>query len=149
MALATGGYVGYLPKAPGTWGTLVAIPVHLLIVRMEPLFYYFILALIVLTAIIISGMAEKIIDHKDPGIVVIDEIAGMLVALIGVPVTPLYLAAGFVLFRIFDIWKPFPIRYIDKHINGGTGIVLDDLLAGCFTLFILRGWMMAGPLFGF
>lgn len=73
------------------------------------------------------------LDCKDPGTIVIDEIIGMLVALIGVPLTPLAMAAAFLLFRFFDIVKPFPISWADKRINGGLGIVLDDILAGAFA----------------
>ncbi len=138
MAMATGLGLGYLPKAPGTWGTLLAFPLHFLIILLPEQGYFIALGVIFFLAVIISGSAEKIIDHKDPGIVVIDEIIGMLIALMYVPITPFYLILAFILFRIFDIFKPFPIRWIDKRINGGLGIVMDDVIAGLFTLFIIQ-----------
>lgn len=138
MLIATGFYSGYLPKAPGTWGSLVAFPIHLLICRLAPTTYAFVLTAIIILAIITAGSAEKIINRKDPGIIVIDEIAGMLIALIAVPTTPIAWLAAFALFRFFDINKPFPISWADKKINGGTGIVLDDLLAGLMALTVFH-----------
>jgi phosphatidylglycerophosphatase A len=145
MALATGFYTGYLPKAPGTWGSLVALPLHLLLIQLSPVGYAISLAVFVILAVLISGSAEKIYDYKDPGIIVIDEIAGMLVALIAAPHHPLGWLLAFVLFRFFDIWKPFPISWVDRRVQGGVGIVLDDLLAGLFALIVIR---LLGLLFG-
>jgi phosphatidylglycerophosphatase A len=90
-------------------------------------------------SILVAGSAEKIFDTKDPGFIVIDEIMGMLVALIGAPHNPLVWLLAFFLFRLFDIWKPFPIRWIDHQVQGGVGIVLDDVLAGLVTLAVLQG----------
>ncbi len=134
MLLATGFGLGRLPRAPGTWGTLAAFPVHFAIMDLAQLPYALSLAGVILLAIIVAGMAEKIIDRPDPGIVVIDEIAGMLIALIAVPATPEAWLAAFLLFRLFDIFKPWPIRLIDQRCHGGLGIVLDDLLAGIYAL---------------
>jgi len=139
MFIATGFYSGYLPKAPGTWGTMVAFPIHFFICQLTPATYGITLAGIIALAIISAGSAEKIIDRKDPGIIVIDEIAGMLIALIGVPASPMAWLAAFILFRLFDITKPFPISWADKRINGGTGIVVDDLLAGILALIVFHG----------
>jgi phosphatidylglycerophosphatase A len=94
-------------------------------------------------AVVTSGSAEKIIDTKDPGVIVIDEIIGMLIALIGAPATPVVWIIVFFLFRFFDIVKPFPVNWPDRHLNGGWGIVMDDLFAGIYTLII----MQAGYLF--
>ena len=77
-------------------------------------------------------------DRKDPGLVVIDEIAGMLVTMIAAPAAPMIMILGFILFRIFDILKPFPIRLIDQRIHGGLGIMLDDIVAGLYSLIILQ-----------
>jgi phosphatidylglycerophosphatase A len=85
-----------------------------------------------------AGEAEKILDNRDPGVVVIDEIVGILIALIAVPVTPLTMALGFVLFRIFDIAKPFPVNFFDQRFHGGLGIMLDDIIAGIYSLIILQ-----------
>jgi len=138
MMIATGFYSGYLPKAPGTWGSLLAIPIYLLLAALTPRQYLLALAAIIILAIITAGGAEKIIDRKDPGVIVIDEIAGMLITLIGAPNHWLVLLLGFGLFRFFDIVKPFPIRWVDRHINGGFGIVLDDCIAGLFAMLILQ-----------
>jgi phosphatidylglycerophosphatase A len=134
MLLATGFGLGRLPKAPGTWGTLAAFPIQFALLGLAPLPYALWLGGIIILAILIAGAAEKILDRPDPGMVVIDEVAGMLIALIAVPATPLAWLLAFVLFRFFDILKPFPIRLIDRRCHGGLGIVLDDLLAGVYAL---------------
>ena len=139
MAIATGFYTGYTPKAPGTMGTLVAFPIHFLIILLSASGYYLALVAILVLAIITAGMAEKIIDRQDPGMVVIDEIIGMLIGLINAPLTLPALVTAFVLFRIFDIWKPFPVCWFDDHLHGGTGIVLDDVMAGIYTLACIQG----------
>ncbi len=138
MMIATGLGLGYLPKAPGTWGSLLGIPIHLLLIQLSTKNYAIALAAIIVVGVLVAGMAEKIMDHRDPGLIVIDEVIGMLITLIGSPAKPLVLLAGFILFRIFDIAKPFPIRLIDRRFNGGIGIVMDDMLAGIFALVVLQ-----------
>ena len=84
-------------------------------------------------------------SRKDPGVIVIDEVIGMLIALIGAPAIPVVWFIAFLLFRFFDIVKPFPVSWPDKHLNGGLGIVLDDILAGLYTLLVLQaGYMLIG-----
>ena len=139
MAIATGLYTGYLPKAPGTWGTLVALPLNLLFLQLSPRGYAIAMVTTLVLAVFTAGSAEKILDRKDPGLIVIDEIAGMLVALIAAPATPLAWFAAFLLFRLFDITKPWPVSWVDRHLNGGLGIVLDDLLAGVYAWLVLHG----------
>ncbi|MEW6519535.1 MAG: phosphatidylglycerophosphatase A [Thermodesulfobacteriota bacterium] len=138
MAIASGLYTGYLPIAPGTWGTLVAFPLHLLLTRLSPAGYYAGLAIIFVVAVLAAGSAEKILDRGDPGIVVIDEIIGMLIGLIGAPIKALPLIIAFFLFRILDILKPFPAGWADAHLHGGLGIVLDDVVAGFYTLLVMQ-----------
>ena len=138
MFLATGCSVGYLPWAPGTWGSLLALPLHFALSRMAPRLYWSALLAVVVLAIVAAGAAEKILDRKDPGVVVIDEVAGMLVTMIGAPQNIFAYSAGFLLFRFFDIVKPFPVRWADQHLNGGLGIVMDDLLAGGYALLSLQ-----------
>lgn len=138
MALASGFGVGYLPIAPGTWGSLLALPLHFLLIKLSQPNYFIALGVILVVAIISAGSAEKIMDFKDPGVVVIDEIIGMLITLIGAPNMPLIWLAGFFIFRFFDIAKPFPIRLIDQRINGGIGIVMDDVMAGLYSLILLQ-----------
>lgn len=138
MFLATGCSVGYLPWAPGTWGSLLALPLHFFLSRLEPRVYWTALFAVVALAIVAAGAAEKILDRKDPGVVVIDEVAGMLVTMIGAPQTVLAYCAGFLLFRFFDVLKPFPVGWADQHLNGGVGIVMDDLLAGGYAMLCLQ-----------
>lgn len=144
MAIATGFYTGYIPRCPGTWGTLVAFPLHLALIQLPSTYYYSALLAILLLAIITAGMAEKIVDYTDPGLVVIDEIIGMLIGLIAVPLSPLAFVVAFTLFRFFDILKPFPVGWLDKHLHGGTGIVLDDVMAGIYTLACMQGLIALG-----
>ena len=138
MFIATGCYSGYLPKAPGTWGSLVGLLLFFLLHTLSLEIYLAVLAGLFLIGTFAAGEAEKIMDHKDPGLVVIDEIVGMLITMIAIPATPLAMGLGFILFRIFDIWKPFPIRFIDQRFHGGLGIMLDDIVAGIFSLIILQ-----------
>lgn len=138
MFIATGFGAGYLPKAPGTWGSLAALPLHFLLSQLSATAHGIALASLFFIAVITAGMAEKIIDRKDPGIIVIDEIIGMLVTLIGAPATPLAWAAAFLFFRFFDIAKPFPVSWIDRRVNGGLGIVMDDIFAGLYSFLALH-----------
>jgi len=138
MGLATGFGAGYLPKAPGTWGSLLALPLHFFLRQLAPNHYALALGAIFFIAVITAGQAEKILDRKDPGVVVIDEVIGMLITLIAAPDNPWIWLLGFGLFRFFDICKPYPIRLIDQRLNGGLGIVLDDVLAGIYSLIILQ-----------
>ncbi len=139
MFIATGAYTGYLPKAPGTWGTLVALPINLLLIWLSPAGYGLALLMILLVAVYTAGAAEKILDRKDPGAIVIDEIIGMLITLIAAPPQPLIWLMAFLLFRLFDIAKPWPVSWADRHLNGGLGIVLDDVLAGGYAWLTLHG----------
>lgn len=138
MIIATGFYSGYLPKAPGTWGSLVGLLLFFLLHTLSLEIYLAIVAGIFLVGTFAAGEAEKIMDHQDPGLVVIDEIVGMLVTMIAIPATPLAMALGFALFRIFDIWKPFPVGFVDQRLHGGLGIMLDDIVAGIYSLIILQ-----------
>ncbi len=138
LFIATGFGSGYLPFAPGTWGSLVALPIHFLLIMLVPQYYWLGLGIIFVIAVSTAGSAEKIFDRKDPGAVVIDEIIGMLIALIGAPATPLAWGSAFLLFRLFDIWKPFPASWVDRHLNGGLGIVLDDVIAGGYALLCMQ-----------
>ncbi|VTR64694.1 Phosphatidylglycerophosphatase A (fragment) [Desulfosarcina cetonica] len=97
------------------------------------------IVLLIAVSIWISHLAEKIIGENDPKQVVIDEICGMAVALCGIPFTPVNVFGGFLLFRIFDIKKPFPIRWVDRKIPGGMGIMMDDIIAGAITNILMQG----------
>jgi len=138
MFIATGAGSGYLPRAPGTWGSLVGVLLWFLL-RPLPLAPYciFVAGLFILGTVA-AGAAEKIVDRGDPGLVVIDEIVGQIIALTAVPAHPLWIILGFIFFRFFDILKPFPVGWLDSHIHGGLGIMLDDVAAGLYALLVLQ-----------
>ncbi|MDY6906553.1 MAG: phosphatidylglycerophosphatase A [Thermodesulfobacteriota bacterium] len=141
MMLATGFYVGKIPVGPGTFGTIAGL-VFVFLLSLAPLpAVPAILALIVGLSIWVAHEAERQIGTTDPGCIVIDEIAGVMVGLAGIPFEFWPVLAGFVVFRVLDISKPFPIRWLDKKLPGGPGIVADDVVAGILTNFIVRGAM--------
>ncbi|VAW70545.1 Phosphatidylglycerophosphatase A [hydrothermal vent metagenome] len=129
---------GLAPKAPGTFGTLAAIPVYILLVQFE--LWVFIAATVVITAIgiYVCGYTSKALGVHDHSGIVIDEIAGYLITMIAVPFHWKWIILGFILFRFFDILKPWPISWLDKRVDGGFGIMVDDLLAGLFSLICLH-----------
>ena len=137
MFIATGGGSGYLPKAPGTWGTLVGLVLWWPLAGLSLAAYLAAVGLLFAVGVASAGAAEKILDRGDPGVVVIDEIVGVLIALTAAPLHPAAALVGFALFRLFDIAKPWPIREIDHGMGGGVGIMLDDVLAGLFAGLIL------------
>jgi phosphatidylglycerophosphatase A len=146
-ALATGFGIGYIPFAPGTFGTLLAIPLCMMFKSGGDLFYILCTVLFILLAIGVSAGTESLFGEHDAQRVVIDEIAGYLVAMLFFPPRLDYLLCAFITFRFFDIVKPFPSGYVDKHLTGGLGIVLDDLIAGLYAngtlwiLYLVRGFL--------
>jgi len=138
MALATGLYVGKIAKAPGTWGSLAAF-IPWFFMRGLPLPHYaLILVVVFILGFFISGSAEKILDSPDAGCIVIDEILGMFITLTLAPNHPAAWGLGFILFRVFDIFKPFPVSWFDSHIHGGFGIMMDDVIAGIYAFVSLQ-----------
>ncbi|MGD8629287.1 MAG: phosphatidylglycerophosphatase A [Gammaproteobacteria bacterium] len=136
--LALGFGSGLLPFAPGTAGTVVAIPLYLLLQPLATPYYIVIVALLALAGITICGQAASRLGvHDHPGIVW-DEIVGYLVTMAFAPSGWLWIGLGFVLFRLFDIVKPWPIRWCDRQVGGGLGIMLDDLLAGVLSAALLQ-----------
>ena len=136
--LAFGFGSGLAKKAPGTWGTLVAIPIFLLICALPWWAYLMVTLCVTLFGIWLCGASSKALGvHDHPGIVW-DEIAGFLITMIAVPVSWLTILLGFALFRLFDIWKPWPISLLDRHVDGGLGIMLDDIFAGVFAAISLQ-----------
>ena len=128
--LAFGGGAGLAPKAPGTVGSLVALPLYLLLAALTPLVYGAVVVLLFLTGVWACARTERDLGvHDHPGIVW-DEIVGMLVTLFLAPAGWVWLFIGFGLFRLFDIWKPYPISWLNDNVKGGWGIMLDDLAAG-------------------
>lgn len=136
--LALGFGSGLSPKAPGTMGTLAAIPVVILVAMLgQPAFILLTLVACVLGVYICGYTAKAMGEHDHPAIVW-DEIAGYMVAMILVPITWQWLLLAFVLFRFFDVLKPWPISWLDKHVSGGFGIMIDDILAGLASLAIIH-----------
>ncbi|MDR2549579.1 MAG: phosphatidylglycerophosphatase A [Desulfobulbus sp.] len=138
MFIATGAGSGYLPVAPGTWGSAVGVLLWLALSRLEAIPYLAVVAVLFVLGVFGAGAAEKIVDRPDPSIVVIDEIVGQLITLCFAPPHPAAPVAGFFLFRFFDILKPFPAGWIDRHLHGGLGIMLDDVVAGLYALLTLH-----------
>jgi phosphatidylglycerophosphatase A len=138
VLLATGCYAGYVPIAPGTFGTLVAIPLCYVLSMVGPFQGLLSIAMFSGFAVWISGEAEKIFDKKDSGLIVIDEMAGLMATLFLIPWSAKSMVTGFLLFRIMDIAKPFPIRRIEQKARGGWGVVGDDIVAGIYANVILR-----------
>lgn len=137
LFFATAG-VGYLPGAQGTYGTIVAVGLYLLLYSLPPLHFLFFTFTFSLFAIWAADHAEKYLNEKDSGKIVIDEIAGYFVTMLFIPARWELILAGFVLFRLFDILKPFPIREFEKRLKGGWGVVCDDLAAGVFANIVLQ-----------
>jgi len=138
MFLATGCFVGNIPTAPGTFGSIAGLLFCLFLSRASFLFASLIVVVFIIFAVWIAGEAEKIIKQKDPGRIVIDEIAGIMVTLLGLPFNYISVISGFFIFRILDIIKPFPIRTIENKLSGGAGIVMDDVAAGFLSNCLLR-----------
>ena len=138
ILLATGFGAGYAPVAPGTAGSALGVLLFYLLPPLPPVFYAGILVAITLCAVGIAGAAERTLGTKDPPQVVIDEVAGQLIALAFLPAHWGYLLAGFLLFRLFDIAKPWPANTINRHMKGGAGIVLDDVVAGVYANIVLH-----------
>ncbi len=136
--LALGFGSGLAAKAPGTFGTLAAIPLYLLMMGLPLTWYLGLTLLSVIAGIYICDKASKDMGVHDHGAIVWDEVAGLLITLIAAPAGWLWLLVGFVLFRIFDILKPWPIKWLDAKVHGGFGIMIDDVLAGIFALISLQ-----------
>jgi phosphatidylglycerophosphatase A len=137
--LAFGFGSGLVPKAPGTAGTLLAIPLYLLFAQWSLLYYTGVVALAALLGVWICDVASRQLQaHDHPGIVW-DEFVGFWITLWAVPLDWRWIIAGFLVFRLYDILKPWPVSVLDKKVGGGLGIMIDDMLAGvmaCLTLHI-------------
>lgn len=145
--LALGFGSGLAPKAPGTFGTVAAVPLVCLLAYSTTLTGYLLVTLIAsVIGIWLCGKTAKDMMVHDDSSIVWDEIAGLLITMIAVPLSWQTLLLGFVLFRIFDILKPWPISYLDARVHGGFGIMIDDILAGFFALILMHitlyfGWL--------
>lgn len=142
--LAFGFGSGLAPKAPGTVGTLAAIPLYLLMTPLPLLAYVVVTLILSLAGIWLCGKTADDMGVHDHGGIVWDEFCGFLITMIAVPVTWYWVLIGFALFRLFDIWKPWPIRFFDKSVHGGWGIMVDDLIAGAMAWAVIQGLLLAG-----
>jgi len=133
--VATVGGAGYSPVASGTVGSFVTV-IALWLIPFSPLALVLALVAVTLAGIWAGSRVERALDAKDPGIIVIDEVAGMLASVLFLPRTMPVLVTAFLLFRLFDIWKPFPARQL-QELHGGVGVMLDDLIAGGYALALI------------
>ncbi len=136
--LAFGFGSGCAPVAPGTFGTLAAVALYIPLSWLPPALYLVVLGLVILAGIGLCGRTSKDLGVHDHGGIVWDEFAGYFVTMIAAPPGWQGIVLGFLLFRLFDIWKPWPIRWLDKNLEGGLGIMVDDLLAGFYALVLLQ-----------
>ncbi len=138
LAIATCG-VGYLPLAPGTFGSLVGVGLFLLL-RANPLVILVAIVAVTLVGIWAATRTEELSDRKDPGKIVVDEVAGQLIALFPLTLFPrwstLAVIISFILFRFFDIVKPYPANRL-QELNGGAGVMFDDLVAGVYGAIVV------------
>jgi len=134
---------GLAPVAPGTFGTLAAVPLFWLLSQLPLAIYLLIVAGGTLLGIWLCGFTARTLGVHDHGAIVWDEVIGYLITMILAPAGWPWAVIGFVLFRLFDIIKPWPIRWADRHVGGGLGIMLDDVLAGIMAWLVLQGvaWM--------
>jgi phosphatidylglycerophosphatase A len=140
LFVAQGAYSGRAPFAPGTAGTVVGVLLYLLVKGLGPAWYLAAAAAVIVIGIRTAGRAEVLLGKKDAQSIVIDEIAGYLVAMFLVSSGWGFIVAGFLLFRFFDIAKPWPLKQL-QDLHGGVGVMLDDIGAGVYTNIVLQiGW---------
>jgi phosphatidylglycerophosphatase A len=138
LALATWGGVGFLPFMPGTWGTLAALPLWYHLAQTGPWGYGLGVAVLVILGLWVAGPAQEILGRTDHPAIVVDEVAGLLITLAGVPLTWEHAALGFVIFRTLDILKPFPIRWFQEGGKGGLEVMADDVAAAVVGRVVLE-----------
>ena len=138
LFISSGGFVGKIPFAPGTFGSVLGLPICYCLSFVKVHIAILATGLFVVFSAWIADGAEKLLRSKDPGYIVIDEIAGVLVTFLGIPFDLMHGTAGFLIFRIMDILKPFPARIVESKLSGGAGVVLDDVVAGLYSNLLLR-----------
>lgn len=129
---------GLAPFAPGTFGTLAAVPLYLLMAPLSLPVYLLLVVVAFVVGVWICGQVGADLSVHDHGGVVWDEFVGLWITLIAAPTGWHWIVVGFLLFRLFDIWKPWPIRWADQQLSGGLGVMLDDVIAGIYALVALQ-----------
>ena len=138
LIISTAFGAGYFPGAPGTAGAVVGLPIGWALSFLSPVSSLAFLILFTFLGFWASGVTEKALSRKDPQIVVIDEVIGMAISMWAIEQTWISAAGLFFLFRLFDIWKPFPVKNMEDMFKGGTGIVMDDVMAGIYANILWR-----------
>ena len=138
LFIATGAGVGYVPLFPGTLGSLVGVVLFFLLKDLKPISYLITLVTFSFFACWVSTQAEIFFGKKDSQKIVLDEVVGMLVTLAGISFSWSSVVLGFILFRLFDIWKPYPIRLCQDRLPRGWGVVGDDVVAGIYANLLMR-----------
>lgn len=131
--LAYGFGSGLLPKAPGTWGTLATIPLYLVLMTYASAHYLLITCVLTLLGIYICDVMVAALKREDPSEVVWDEVCGYLITMAFCPFSWVGVVGGFILFRVFDIWKPWPINWSERYFKGGFGVMIDDVIAAIYS----------------
>ena len=146
LLIATCGYVGFAPVAPGTFGSAAGVALVYLVRALnagrwaEPTLIVALFA----AGVWAASSTEEQLQRTDPGPVVVDEVVGMLITVMWIPVTPLGALAGFLIFRVLDVVKPWPSRQLES-LHGGLGIMADDVMAGVYGHLLMRGLVLAAP----
>ena len=145
LLIATCGYIGFAPVAPGTVGSAAGVAVFYLIRGVEAAWAQpLLIAVLFAAGVWAASIAEQALGGTDPGPVVIDEVVGMLITLLWLPVTPLGALAGFLVFRVLDVVKPWPSRQLES-LHGGLGIMSDDAMAAVYGHLLMRGLLWIAP----
>jgi phosphatidylglycerophosphatase A len=150
LAVATGAGAGYAPVAPGTFGSAVGVLIYLLLSGLGAALFALTVVGLLFLGIWAAEEAERVFAREDDGRIVIDEVVGQLVSLAPLVAlaapdrvrSPLLLVTGFVAFRVFDIWKPGPVRWAERRFRGGAGVVMDDVVAGLFSAVVVAAALM-------
>lgn len=144
--IALGFGAGCVPRAPGTIGTMIGVAIYLALHSLPLVVYVVVTGVVIAAGVVVCGRAARHLGVHDHPAIVWDEVAGYLVTMCGAPAGWGWVVAGFLLFRLLDIAKPWPIRWVDRHVTGGIGIMADDLLAGLLGLVILQVFAKVMPL---
>ncbi len=134
---------GLSPWAPGTTGTLAAIPVYWLMLSLPIPLYIAVTLLFLVTGFYLCGQTSRALGVEDHRAIVWDEVVGYLITMTLMPPGLVWMVAGFVLFRFFDVLKPWPASWLDRHVKGGAGIMLDDVVAGLYAFGAMQGLLYA------